>query len=76
MDKQLLKLYTLPVVLLGSLFIFNNYLVPGTINQFETYYIYVVFPLAAGLEFISTGNLVVIIHCFILTILTFPLYQM
>ncbi|WP_279153695.1 ABC transporter permease [Thomasclavelia cocleata] len=61
--------YTLPVVLLGSLFIFNNYLVPGTINQFETYYIYVVFPLAAGLEFISTGNLVVIIHCFITLVL-------
>lgn len=61
--------YTLPVVLLGSLFIFNNYLVPGTINQFETYYIYVVFPLAAGLEFISTGNLVVIIHCFIALVL-------
>lgn len=61
--------YTLPVVLLGSLFIFSNYLVPGTINQFETYYIYVVFPLAAGLEFISTGNLVVIIHCFIALVL-------
>lgn len=57
--------YTLPVVLLGSFILFTTYLVPGAVNQVETYYINIVFPLVAGLEFISTGNLTIIFHCLI-----------
>lgn len=57
--------YTLPVVLLGSFIVFTTYLVPGAVNQIENYYINMLFPLAAGLEFISIGNLTIIIHCFI-----------
>lgn len=61
--------YTLPVVLLGSFIIFTTYLVPGAVNQVENYYINIVFALAAGLEFISTGDLTIIIHCFIALVL-------
>lgn len=66
--------YTLPVVLMLSFSLFTAYLVPGEIGQIERYYVTLMFPLFAGLEFIDTGDMTIFIHCFVGLILLLGSY--
>lgn len=61
--------YSLPCVLLLSFTLFTSYMVPGSISEIENYYMNLVFPLVAGMNYISYGDPTVFMH--ILTALVF-----